>query len=308
MRWEKLGVVWAPDGSRPWARSHATCPTPVRLDEARIRVFIQCRDDDGVGRVGYVDVSVEDPLSVLGVSESPVLDIGRPGTFDDNGVLQTCVIEAPDGSLYMYYVGFELSRHIRYRLLTGLAVSTDGGNRFSRLRQTPILERSDAELYFRGGPFVLQEGGRFRMWYAAGSGWIDLDGKPMPVYDLRYIESENGIDWPAEGTVSLELQDPDEHGFGRPYVLHEEGRYKLFFSVRKRSLGRYRLAYAESADGLHWERMDSHLNLDVSPRGWDSEAVEYSAVVHAAGQTYLFYNGNDLGGTGFGVARLVERS
>ncbi len=308
MRWQKLGVVWAPDGSRPWARSHATCPTPIRLDEELIRVFIQCRDEGNVGRVGYVDVLATDPLSVQAVSDGPVLDIGEPGTFDDNGVFQTSVIEVGDSRLYMYYVGFELSHHIRYRLLTGLAVSTDNGRSFSRIKRTPILERSDDELYFRCGPHVAEENGRYRMWYIAGSHWTDLNGKSMPVYDLRYMESENGIDWPARGTLSLAVSDPDEHGFGRPYVLHEDGKYKLFFSVRKRSLGNYRLGYAESDDGLHWERMDARLNLDVSPAGWDSEAVAYSAVVHAAGQTYLFYNGNDFGGTGFGVARLVGRS
>jgi len=306
MRWRKLGVVWKPDGTLPWARSHATCPTPVRLSDTLIRVYIQCRDENNVGRVGYVDVLASNPLSVQQVSNEPVLDVGVPGSFDDNGVLQTCVIKVGDTRLYMYYVGFELSYQIRYRLLTGLAVSTDGGCNFNRIKRTPILERSDDELYFRGGPFVLSGDACFKMWYVAGSQWIELDGKSMPVYDLRYMESENGIDWPPKGRVSMAITDPDEHGFGRPFVINEEGRYKLFCSVRKRSLQRYRLGYAESEDGIHWSRMDEKLGLDVSQNGWDSDSVEYSAVIKAAGKTYLFYNGNDFGATGFGVAELVE--
>ncbi len=306
MHWKKLGPIWKPAGDLGWARSHATCPTPWRLDQGTLRIFVQCRDADNVGRVGYVDVAADNPLEVIGTSPLPVLDTGVPGTFDDNGVFQTCIVPMNDSTLYLYYVGFELSRHIRYRLLTGLAISRDGGERFERVRATPILERSNAELYFRCGPFVLREGGRFRMWYIAGSQWTEIDGKPMPVYDMRYMESADGVRWPEQGAVCLQLHEPEEHGFGRPFVVNDGGRYKLYYSIRKRALRQYRLGYAESPDGRHWVRKDSEMNIDVSPSGWDSGSVEYSAVIQAKGNTYLFYNGNDFGATGFGVARLEE--
>jgi predicted GH43/DUF377 family glycosyl hydrolase len=306
MRWRKLGVVWRPEGHAAWARTHAACPTPLLLNDEVLRLYVQCRDSEGIGRVGYLDVSASDPLQVLGVSPQPVLDIGEPGTFDDNGVLQTSIIQAGDGSLYMYYVGFELSLHIRYRLLTGLAVSRDGGETFDRVRRTPILERSSDELYFRGGPFVVREDARYRMWYVAGSAWTDINGKSMPVYDLRYIESADGVDWPSRGEVCMQLSLAQEHGFGRPYVLIEGGKHRMFYSIRKTALGRYRLGYAESDDGIRWTRRDDELGIDVSPSGWDSESIEYSAPVRVKGKTYLFYNGNDLGGTGVGVAVLEQ--
>jgi hypothetical protein len=301
VRWRKLGVVWRPDGSKWWAQSHATCPTPLRLDADTLRIFIQCRDGKGVGRVGYVDVDVDDPLSVKAVSPEPVFDIGLPGTFDDNGVLQTCVIHVGD-ELYMYYVGFELSLHIRYRLLSGLAISRDGGRSFRRVRTTPILERSPQELYFRGGPYVLRENGIFRMWYVAGSEWMDIDGKSMPVYELRYMTSGNGVDWPVCGQASLRLENADEHGFGRPYVVPTAAGYELFYSIRRRSFRQYRLGYARSVDGIGWSRHDDELGLDISDEGWDSEAIEYSAVVERSGTRLMFYNGNNFGETGFGVA------
>ena len=153
MRWTKLGLVYGPDGSMPWAKSHAMIPTPFRLSEHVIRVFVTFCDDMGIGRPGYVDVSARDPLMVLGVSQEPLLDLGRPGTFDENGLLVCCVTDVGDGRMHMYYVGFELGTKIRYRLLTGLAISNDGGNSFTRYAQTPILERSPEELFFRCGPF-----------------------------------------------------------------------------------------------------------------------------------------------------------
>lgn len=306
MRWNKLGVVWNPSGEIPWARRYATCPTPWLRASGELRLYIQCRDERGVGRVGYVDVDPTDPLRVLRVSSDPVLDVGAPGAFDDNGVFQTSVVRAPDGRLFMYYVGFELCHHIRYRLLTGLAASTDEGETFHRLRTTPILERSPAEMHIRGGPFVRPpaDGRGFRMWYVAGSRWEEIEGKQMPVYDIRYAESADGLHWPDEGRVVLPVDSQHEHGFGRPYIVQRDRRLQMFYSVRRRTPFAYRMGYAESDDGLHWQRQDDAMGLDVTPGAWDGESVEYAAVVDVAERTLCFYNGNDFGATGFGVAEL----
>jgi len=305
MKWKKHGVIWKPDGSEKWAKSHATCPTPLFLDDGTLRLYVQCRDDENVGRVGYVDVDPDDPMQIIGVSKDPVLEVGEPGCFDDNGVFQTSVIRDEDGNLRMYYVGFELGHNIRYRLLTGLAVSKDGGETFQRIQKTPVLERTTSELFFRCGSYVMLEKGRYRIWYVAGDNWVDIDGKSMPIYDLRYMESPDGISWPTEGKVVMSLDFSNEHGFGRPFVVITDYGYRMFYSIRKIKPNAYRLGYAESEDGIHWERKDNELGIDVSDTGWDSESVEYSALVESRERTWLFYNGNDFGKTGFGVAELV---
>jgi hypothetical protein len=307
MRWKKLGLVYSPDGSQDWAQSHAMLPTPFRINSETIRVFLTFCDDKGIGRPGYVDVSADCPTHVLDISIAPLLDIGRPGTFDENGVVTCSVLEGGDGNLIMYYVGFELGTKIRYRLLTGLAVSTDGGRTFCRRSDVPVLERSSSELFFRCGPYCIREGGKFRLWYVAGSDWTELDGKQMPVYDLRYAESADGVHWPDRGDVQIAVTEPDEHGFGRPYVIAKPGGgWRMFYSIRRRSLGAYRLGYAESDDGRHWKRMDDHLNLDVSPEGFDSEAIMYAAPIEVGGKLYVFYNGNQFGKDGFAVAVLEQ--
>ena len=303
MSWIKQSRIWEPDGSQWWAQTHATCPTPLLLPNGDLRIYLQCRDSKGIGRAGFIDVDANDPSRVLATSEHPCLDIGLPGTFDENGVLPTSVVALADGRVLMYYVGFELCIGIRYRLLTGLAISTDGGNHFTRVHQTPVLERSDEELFFRCAAFVLQDQQRFRMWYSGGGDWTTVNNKPMPCYDLRHLESTDGFNWPATGQIVLPVTDDDEHGFGRPWVVKTEAGYQLFFSVRKRSLGQYRLAYAESPDGIHWTRADDKLGLDVSPGQWDGDAIMYSAVIQSGGQIWLFYNGNNFGEHGIGFAQ-----
>jgi hypothetical protein len=307
MEWQKLGIVYSPDGSIEWARSHAMIPTPYRISNDVIRVYVTFCDSLGLGRPGFVDVSAHNPMQVLRVSQQPLLDLGNPGSFDENGILACSILKMQDSRIFMYYAGFELGTKIRYRLLTGLAISEDGGESFKRFSQVPVLERSDQELHIRGGPWAMLESERVKLWYVGGSDWISLNGKSMPVYDLRYIESPDGIHFPSRGEVQIHIEHPDEHGFGRPCVIaNPSGGFRMFYSVRRRSFAAYRLGYAESHDGKQWQRMDDHLNLDVTPEQFDSDAIMYAAPIQIEDQLYVFYNGNDFGRAGFACARLVQ--
>ena len=61
-------------------------------------------------------------------------------------------------------------------------------------------------------------------------------------------------------------------------------------------------------DGVAWERRDDEAGIDVSADGWDSEMIHCGWVQPTASGTYLFYNGNGYGETGFGVALLRSSS
>jgi hypothetical protein len=304
VRWEKLGLVYAPAGEQEWAQAHAFLPTSLMLGEDRVRVYYAVRDRDEVGRVGFVEVDARDPTKILRVSERPAFDIGEPGTFDDSGVSPVSLVEH-GGRLFLYYIGWQLGVKVRYHLLTGVAVSDDGGETFRRCSRVPAFERGDTELFVRSAAFVLPESGRWRAWYVAGDSWVEVGGKQVPTYNLRHLESDDMLNWDKSGRVCLDLAPGgDEYGFGRPFVVREGGLYKLWYSVRTRRLG-YHIGYAESADGLRWERKDAEAGIGVSAEGWDSEMVCYSCVQPTKYGTYMFYNGNNYGGSGFGVAALA---
>jgi hypothetical protein len=282
-------------------------PTPFLLSSDVIRVFLTSLDEAGRGRPMFVDVSSSNPTKIIGVSTGALLDIGQPGTFDDNGLMPLSMVQIDSNKLLMYYAGFEICTKIRYRIFTGLAQSRDMGLHFSRISKTPILDRGDSELYFRGGSFALLDEDKFKLWYVGGDEWTEIAGKKMPVYDLRYLESSDGITWGKSGQVVMKITDQDEHGFGRPWVVKRgPNNYQLFYSIRRRSLEAYRLGYAESTDGINWIRKDSEMGLDVTPGEFDSDAIMYSAVISVGDKTYCFYNGNNFGKQGFAVAELVS--
>lgn len=304
MIWKKLGLVYVANGEYPWAKSHAYIPTSIMLDELKIRVYVAFLDKDKVGRIGFVDIDASNPLRILKVSEKPVLDIGLPGTFDDNGVTPICIVKSGK-KLYLYYVGWQLGVKVRYFLFAGLAISNDYGESFQRYSQVPILDRSDRELFTRSAAWVRQEDNGWKMWYVVGQKWISVNNKQVPTYNVRYLESADGLSWGKQGTVCLELANENEYGFGRPFVIQENGIYKIWYSIRTISKG-YRLGYGESSDGLIWTRKDDQVGIDVSASGWDSEMICFACIQQTKYGTYMFYNGNNYGETGFGVA-VLER-
>jgi predicted GH43/DUF377 family glycosyl hydrolase len=301
MKWEKRGLVYCPDGSLVWAKHSALTPTPILLNEHTIRVYAGLRDEKGVSRIGFVDVEADNPSIVKIVSSTPVLDVGIPGTFDDNGVIPGDIIGYED-KLYMYYVGFQLVEKVKFLAFTGLAISCDQGYTFERYSNAPILDRSDKELYFRAIHSVMLEDGVWHVWCGVGSEWELIDGTPYPKYNVRYYRSEDGLNFADEGIVCIDFIN-DEYRIGRPRVIKQNGNYKMFFT--KGTLRRdYLPGYAESDDGVTWTRLDDQVGIQLSESGWDSKMLAYPAVIQYKDKTYMFYNGNDYGKTGFGYAIL----
>jgi hypothetical protein len=164
--------------------------------------------------LGYVDVSAEDPGEV-GAATEPLLDIGLPACFEDNGLLPTRVLAVGD-RLYLYYAGTSSGRGSATSSSRGWPIPTTAGGRSGRASHVPILDRSDAEPLHRTSAFVDRAGDRFRMWYVAGDEWVLVGGRSLPRYNLRYLESDDGATWGPAGEVCLDFDDEDEHAFGRP--------------------------------------------------------------------------------------------
>ena len=150
MTWKKLGNVFDPQQTKKdWYQDTFLTPTPFLKDESTIRVYGGLRDASGASRIGYVDVAANDPTKVLKVSDTPVLDLGHDGMFDDNGVILGDVVRAPDGSVRMYYVGFQLPAKAKFLAFSGLAISHDNGETFTRYQETPILDRATNGRFIR---------------------------------------------------------------------------------------------------------------------------------------------------------------
>jgi hypothetical protein len=298
MLWERCNLVFEPQQQYPWLQTHAALPVVDHIADDRYRVYFSGRDDKGRAQIGYFELAMLPSRTVLTVSPEPVIGLGLLGSFDDNGVTSSCIV-THGSRKYQYYTGWTLGVTVPFYFYVGLAISEDGGLSFHKVSPAPILERNALDPYLTASPSVLIEGDLWRMWYISCTGWAIEHGILKHYYHIKYAESADGIAWKRTGHICIDYASSDEYALARPVVIKEGSGYKMWFSYRGTA---YRIGYAESVDGLVWERNDQLGGLTPSGIGWESEMVEYGCVFDHNSKRYMLYNGNQYGATGIGLA------
>jgi hypothetical protein len=305
MKIEKRGLIYFPDGETWWKKLYAMMPTPVFLSEKNcIRVYFGITDAGRNGRVTFIDLDCNNPSVIVSKPENIVLDIGNIGTFDDSGVIPSSILFDND-NVKLYYVGFQRSSKVPYMLYSGLATALDYDSVFCRHSKVPIMDRSPQNPYSTAAPFVIKEKELYKMWFWEGESWVEINGKKYIKAILSYAESINGENWDIVKRGCIKPLKENEFSVGRPWVINHQGIYKMFYSVRYVDK-LYRIGYAESTNGIDWIRKDVVHNLDVSESGWDSEMICYPSLLEVNNKTYIFYNGNNNGESGFGYAEIMK--
>jgi len=297
MHWKKLGLFIEPQRDKWWSLTHAMIPTPEVLGNGTFRIYYSGRNAQNQSHIAWADVDLNEPYRVLKYSEGPVLQPGALGCFDDNGVTPSCLIDLSQGEKALYYIGWNPGSTVRMHLFGGLAISRDGGKTFDRWSRAPILERSRTDPFLNTPPWVIRDGEGYRMFYVSGHEWVHKD---LPRYNIKTAFSKNGKEWLREGHVCIDFKDDSENALARPYVLIENDLWRMWFGYK--SVSGYRIGYAESKDGLNWERLDHLAGIDVSESGFDSQMIEYASIVKHNDRYFMFYNGNNYGFDGIGLA------
>ena len=307
MGWRKEGLVYCPKAESSWAQHSFMTPCPWMRDDETIRLFGGIRDAEGISRIGWIDVDASSPTKVKAVSANPVLDLGAPGMFDDNGVILGDVIAVAPDELRMYYVGFQLVAKAKFLAFTGVAISRDQGESFQRLQQTPVIDRCPEGQFIGALHSIAQlPDGSFRAWISRGRGWQNIDGRLYPQYDCWTLTSPDGLRFENSQAVQIITPNAQEYRIGRPRAtVLPDGSWELRATSDTLSK-QYESFLFTSADGVSFTRS----NAVELPRGgtgeWDSDMTCYPAqITTPAGAQYLFFNGNDMGRTGVGVARWV---
>lgn len=301
MKWEKTGFTYNSNGCITGFHG-AAVPCAFHLKDNIYRVYYSARNEKNQSHIFYLDLDVEKE-QVLTVEEQPILAPGELGAFDDSGSLNSWM-GIVEGNYCLYYCGWNLGITVPFRNSIGLAVSDDGIH-FQRAFRGPVVDRTATEPHFCTNPWLLEEDGKYRMWYLSCVRWEQIESGVRHKYHIKYAESEDGVHWKREGKVCIDFKNEDEYAISRPCVIKGDGCYHMWFSYRGGS-DTYRIGYAVSKDGIVWERMDECAGIDVSDEGWDSDMVCYADVFGHDGAYYMLYNGNEYGMTGFGLARLTE--
>jgi len=320
MKWKKLGQIFSPqqvnDGiKREWMKEFAQCTSTLVFDDF-VRIYFSCRPykgEDGQAKsyTAFVEVERKKLSKIRRVSEEPVLPLGKLGAFDEFAVYPSSVIRKDD-KVYLYYAGWNRMRSVPFNTSIGIAVSEDGGEKFHRIGDGPILSHSLSEPFVISGPKIRKFGDKYYLFYLAGTEWVIHEGNPEIIYKNKMAISEDGILWKRlERNIIPDKLGPMECQAG-PDVFFYSGKYHMYFAYREgvdfRTLpGRgYKIGYAFSDDLINWTRDDDKSGIGYSETGWDSTMHHYPHVFELDGAHYMIYNGNDFGKYGFGLAILED--
>ena len=306
--WTQLGMVFVPDGSRHWSRTHAQAPAALLMGD-RIRVYYGTRNAENRSRTSFFEVDRAHPSRLAHVHDKPVMDFGKPGTHDEDGVIGSQAVVVGD-EMRLYYGGVSRGGHVPYRMSVGLARSLDGGLTFERVFEGPIVDRTPLEPYMTMAPNILPTGDGWTMWYGSGTGWVEMDGKFEPTYQIKLAYSDDGISWRQTNHVCIPKLDALEANT-RPAVLKTATGFEMWFCYRssrnyRDGDGSYRIGYATSTDGRDWVRQDDPAGLAPTGSGWNSVTMAYPSVIEADGRKIMFHNGDGFGASGVGVAVLED--
>lgn len=307
MEWKKKGLIYCAEGKFVWDNSHAQVPTPLLLkDKSALRIYYSSRNTENVSHISFVDVNPNNPSEILYIHPKPILLPGQAGAFDDCGVMPSWAVYHND-EIRLYYIGWNIRNSVPYYNSVGVATSKDGCN-FTRFSIGPLWDRDYREPFFSASTCVLFDKGIWKNWYLSCTEYRLILGKYEPRYHIKYAESKNGIDWDRRGIVAIDYKSEQEAGIVKASVMIDKDCYKMWFSYRNFENYRtdknnsYKIGYAESEDGICWDRKDHSAGIELSRDGWDSEMQAYPQVIDCNSNRYLFYNGNGFGKSGFGYA------
>jgi predicted GH43/DUF377 family glycosyl hydrolase len=306
MKWKKLGRVFVGDGQSDWIHSHGIVPIARPLDGNVYRIYFSPRDKSGRSNVSWLDIDIRNPTRVLRVSERPLLEPGPIGCFDDRGAMGCWIVEH-EGREILYYQGWMLGVTVPFYVAVGVAARPvgDPDRPFERCFDGPILDRCPSEPVFIADPAVFFENGVWRMWYQSGKAWTP-GSPPLPSYDIRYAESQDGVRWRLNGQSAMSFIHPGEVAIARFCPFKEaDGTYRAWYSYRGNDWG-YCIGSAISEDGIHWSRQDEKEGLRSDVDSWEGRMVCYPFVFDTHQGRFMLYNGGRYGDQGFGIAVLEQ--
>lgn len=249
---------------------------------------------------------------------------GPTGNWDSERVSCPRVLRLPDGRWRMWYYGRDPGFDRRINLPTGrvgLAESADGIN-WARvegpLTMGAVLEPHADESRFDAGHVgisdIHQVDGLHWMWYFGG------DRTPRTVFGMEMVGlpmrpgcalSRDGVNWsrvegPHRGAL-LDVGAPGEFDMlmvAWPHVLRwDDGSWRMYYHTLDPQL-RYIMAWAESPDGLRWEKRGPLMGPGPAGR-FDDQGVATRHIQKLDGRWVMFYEGCRNSGVPMDVDRQI---
>ena len=299
MKWKKLGQIYHAKAIDSYLLTHAANPLAVKLENDVFRVYFSGRNEKQKSSIGFVDIDIIQE-KVINTTSNSIFKYGEKESFYSHGVSIGNIYMIGNKN-YILFMGWQIRDAGHWR--------GDIGRLYLENQKTLKLEPSKAfmecdeeDKVSLSYPWVIYDEGLYKMWYGSTDDWTSSNGEMIHV--IKYATSCDGEHWDKHG-LAIPYELGVAQAFSRPTVIKDELGYHMWFSYRSGDGTKYRIGYAHSLDGIVWDRKKDS-GIDVSESGWDSEMICYPFVFEHKEKTYMLYNGNEYGKTGFGLAVLEK--
>ncbi len=299
MKWKKLGKIFDFEYINNNLYTHASNPIARHISEDIFRVFFSGRDKDDKSSIGFVDVDIQ-KLKVIDVCNKTIFKYGESDSFYSHGV-SIGNIYSVNGNDYVLFMGWQVRDHAHWRGDIG-RLKLDSLEKMVLDPEGVFISSDEEDPISLSYPWVMKDKGYYKMWYGSTITWEEENREMLHV--IKYATSRDGEHWQKQG-LAVPYELGVAQAFSRPTVVKDKDGYHMWYSYRSGEGKKYRIGYANSLDGIKWDRKENS-GIDVSESGWDSEMIEYPFVFDHKMHRFMLYNGNDYGKAGFGLATLIK--
>jgi predicted GH43/DUF377 family glycosyl hydrolase len=247
----------------------------VMEDNGTYKMWFTGTNFYNIGQIGYATSA--DGITWTKDASNPVLEVGAPGAWDDDG-LEAPFVLLEAGTYKMWYMGCDGDN-----CRIGYATSPDGIV-WAKFAGNPVIDLG-SEYWNNVGvyhPSVVNEGGMYKMWvYTSGN-----DGSGNVPY-MAYATSADGIAWTWDPGNPLFGRD-FEGWIWRPFVRNVGGGdYAMWYSLWS---DEGRIGYATAPDETSWNKQG--VVFSGTPGEWDEGIANNPSVLDVSGEYWMWYDNN----------------
>ncbi len=271
---------------------YAQMPIPV-VENNKLIVYFTSRDEKNQSIPMSVEIVVS-PKILVGSANLVPLEFGKDGAFDDSGIMLSSIIDGELGQM-IYYIGWNRSSNVPYRLSIGLATRKSYSHQFSKFSTGPIVDRSPSNPYFVTTPDITRIDGKYRMLFSLGTDWILHNERKESIYSLASATSDDGINWDNFKHIN---KSDSKLCTARPFRFESHTYFseRPAFGFREKGFG-YRIRATRNLEEPFQQTCELVWN-----GGRDDRDRAYASVIEFSGKRYIFYNGEQFGKNGFHIA------
>tara|TARA_B100001939_G_scaffold727_1_gene685 strand:- start:1714 stop:2646 length:933 start_codon:yes stop_codon:yes gene_type:complete len=296
--WVKVGNIFDPASFNldPNLESYAANPVAVRLKDSIFRVFYSGRNKHNKSSIGAIDIDLE-TFKVLKVFKKPLATFGITPNFYSDGISLGNFFQLDEKKILTFMGWSEVTENswkgsIGYILL-------DNNLLIKEIFPNPVLSPNDSiDPVSLSYPCVVKSE-QIYMWY--GSTSIDENSTNSFRHKIHLAVSNDGTNWLKKGAIKF-LDHKKEYLYSRPTTIVINNSFLMWYSYRLPYSKYYKIGFSKSTNGFEWSDAKDSSCFEKSDEGWDSEMIEYPYALKYKGKIFIFYNGNNYGQSGIGIA------